>query len=77
MRRLRVSRQQKWCWNIIRLLFSRRYFLRLKDTSAKAEQSPARWARSAVTALATRRHPIWPEIAEFGTTKDHLWPSLF
>ncbi|MCT4393822.1 hypothetical protein EFT52_05415 [Lacticaseibacillus paracasei] len=25
------------------------------------------WARSAVTALATRRHPIWPEIAAFGT----------
>ncbi|MEN2314174.1 hypothetical protein ABC653_02310 [Lacticaseibacillus paracasei] len=28
------------------------------------------WARSAVTALAPRRHPIWPEIAEFGTAKN-------
>ncbi|WP_225359820.1 hypothetical protein [Lacticaseibacillus paracasei] len=26
-------------------------------------------ARSAVSALATRRHPSWPEIAEFGTAK--------
>ncbi|EKQ21360.1 hypothetical protein Lpp120_1673 [Lacticaseibacillus paracasei subsp. paracasei Lpp120] len=25
------------------------------------------WARSAVSALAPRRHPSWPEIAEFGT----------
>ncbi|EPC81104.1 hypothetical protein Lpp124_16526 [Lacticaseibacillus paracasei subsp. paracasei CNCM I-4649] len=28
------------------------------------------WARSAITALAMRRHPIWPEIAEFGTAKN-------
>ncbi|MDN5998024.1 MAG: hypothetical protein L0I16_02050 [Lacticaseibacillus paracasei] len=28
------------------------------------------WARSAVTALATRRHPIWPEIAAFGTARN-------
>ncbi|MDN6594233.1 MAG: hypothetical protein L0K99_03415 [Lacticaseibacillus paracasei] len=27
------------------------------------------WARSAVSALASRRHPIWPEIAEFGTAR--------
>ncbi|GEL37375.1 hypothetical protein LPA06_02260 [Lacticaseibacillus paracasei subsp. tolerans] len=25
------------------------------------------WVRSAVSALAPRRHPSWPEIAEFGT----------
>nr|WP_225440665.1 hypothetical protein [Lacticaseibacillus paracasei] len=30
------------------------------------------WARSAVTALASRRHPIWPEIAEFGTARKSL-----
>ncbi|MXI82543.1 hypothetical protein GRZ59_02010 [Lactobacillus paracasei] len=28
------------------------------------------WARSAITALAMRRHPSWPEIAEFGTAKN-------
>ncbi|KAB1964939.1 hypothetical protein GFB64_01990 [Lacticaseibacillus paracasei] len=27
------------------------------------------WARSAVSALASRRHPSWPEIAEFGTAR--------
>ncbi|MCD0432271.1 hypothetical protein [Lacticaseibacillus paracasei] len=27
-------------------------------------------ARSAVSALAARRHPSWPEIAEFGTAKN-------
>ncbi|MDE3286338.1 hypothetical protein LTZ13_12940 [Lacticaseibacillus paracasei] len=30
------------------------------------------WARSAVSALASRRHPSWPEIAEFGTAKKIL-----
>ena len=30
------------------------------------------WARSAVTALASRRHPIWPEIAEFGMARSAL-----
>nr|WP_230964306.1 hypothetical protein [Lacticaseibacillus paracasei] len=27
------------------------------------------WARSAASALASRHHPIWPEIAEFGTAR--------
>ncbi|MFT9152463.1 hypothetical protein [Lacticaseibacillus paracasei] len=30
------------------------------------------WARSAVSALASRRHPSWPEIAEFGTARNFL-----
>ncbi|AGP70511.1 Hypothetical protein LOCK900_0659 [Lacticaseibacillus rhamnosus LOCK900] len=29
-------------------------------------------APSAVSALASRRHPIWPEIAEFGTTRNYF-----
>ena len=36
------------------------------------------WARSAVTALASRRHPIWPEIAEFGKARETLvWPFAY
>ncbi|MHB7983174.1 hypothetical protein, partial [Lacticaseibacillus paracasei] len=30
------------------------------------------WARSAVSPLASRRHPSWPEIAEFGTARNFL-----
>ncbi|MDE3284017.1 hypothetical protein [Lacticaseibacillus paracasei] len=33
------------------------------------------WARSAVSALATRRHPSWPEIAEFGTAQDSFYKT--
>ncbi|KLI77145.1 hypothetical protein AAW28_01435 [Lacticaseibacillus casei] len=29
------------------------------------------------TALASRRHPSWPEIAEFGTARNILLPTLF
>ncbi|GEL38703.1 hypothetical protein [Lacticaseibacillus paracasei] len=35
------------------------------------------WARSAVSALASRRHPIWPESAEFGMARDFLACLVF
>ncbi|MFO9710791.1 hypothetical protein R9X48_09310 [Lacticaseibacillus rhamnosus] len=33
-------------------------------------------APSDVSALASRRHPIWPEIAEFGTARNCFSSSL-